>query len=372
VEGEDAPEPMRNCHIACEEEAAAPRGSSPVVVGSEGVDSALPDPHLGCDDDAMVSTSTGPQDVTLPVEESHAALDDSAELPEQDSSEVEAEDSTEGLARPLLEDEDSDYEAATEESEDAVESDFEASAQESDHEAESDCDHQSGDSGSDYSGHRRMESHRVALGDHKAAKVPSSRTRATERASVRIPESRTPKGGQGMKERVSGLTRMGSVGSRSHDRAWASSNLTRTDDGAQKERRRIVSQLLKPFGRKRPSYEKGIPRQKRGKKHTFFRQAKAGRGKRSAVTSNPGARPFAAISKHLQKKMLSRPMGGSDRPSFSRKIRTGLLKRRLVPEEEHSDSDYPDHQAILDSVPSPELMQLARSIDARAAAAADA
>jgi len=258
---------------------------------------------------------------------------------------------------------DSDYEVA-EESEDDAESDFEALADESDDDvAESDSEHEI--DGEDSDGGHDQDSE---VGND-VAKEAATRAQAAGRASYKRPKLQAPEG-RGTMQKVRGLTRMGSLGCRSHDHAWASSSRARTDDGAQKERRRVVSQLLKPFGRKRPTYQKGALRQKHPNKESFFQDDKAGRHKQTAASVDAGAKPFAAFSQHLQKKR-SQIVAASDRPScFSRNIRTGLLKRRCLPdtEEEHSDADYPSTQAILDSVPSEDLMQLARSLDARAAA----
>merc|ERR1711865_132337 len=132
-----------------------------------------------------------------------------------------------------------------------------------------------------------------------------------------------------------------------------------------KERRRMAAQLLKPFGRKRPTWQKAVPRA-RSSKDTFFRAGNCGRSKKAAAVVPDDEGPFSAISQHLAKKRrVASSTESSVRPSgFSRKIRSGLLKRRRLVAEQ-SDCDSLDGQAVLDSVPSPELLQLCRTMDAR-------
>lgn len=122
----------------------------------------------------------------------------------------------------------------------------------------------------------------------------------------------------------------------------------REDDSANRERHRLASQLLKPFGRKRPAWQKALPRQ---------------RSCRSMSKSSNGERPFEALSQLLNKRKSVEATDGPRRPrTFSHKIRKGLLKRRRLAEEP-SDSDADSAHAVLDSLPSAELLQMASSLD---------
>jgi hypothetical protein len=329
------------------------------------------DPHSDCEDapiepslsSSQVDDSLS-QIVALPMEgsgldgdpeasEYHAAHPESDDT-DVDTRESDIRDSDYDVVIEPENERDSDYEVEAEESEVGAESDFEALTQESECSVDSHSESHADDEDSDYG--------------HDAAKRPAARRKASAQSSCKISPSRASDGRSSLqKEKVSGLMRMSIFGSRSPVHSPASRNHAKANDGAQKERRRMVSQLLKPFGRKRSSYQKGVPRQKASKSHSFFKEDKRGFGK--STTASSGAKPFAAISQHLQQKKRARLAGGSDHTtSFSRKIRKGLLKRRCVPEEDEESDAYPSTQTILDSVPSPQLMQLARSIDARSAA----
>jgi hypothetical protein len=125
---------------------------------------------------------------------------------------------------------------------------------------------------------------------------------------------------------------------------------------ADQHRRRMVSQLLKPFGRKRPTWQKALPRKRSCKQ-------------KKEVVVPATQRPFAAFSEHFQKRAPKHSASKQKAAgAFSRKMRTGLLKRRRLAEES-SDSESP--RAVLDCIPSPELLQIARSMDASIEAEVD-
>lgn len=363
VEQQEVAKRLAKVHMESNGEACAPLPSVPQAMGKEGAELPAADSYLEGTDDATVSPPSSPREVESPnsrLQRGYAALQEAQLLHREIFKEVKdlenaalTEDYAKAEADKMS---DSDYEVV-EESEDAAESDFEALSYESDDGIQSNSEH---------------EVDNADFDDQDAAKklpVAGRRPQTTGHSRFKMPrleECSTVR-------KVGGLTRMGSIASRSQAHALPPSTRACTADG-DRERRRMVSHLLKPFSRKKPSWQKGTRRQQSGTTHSFFRDEKNGCRKQTAAHMHAEVKPFAAISEHLQKKKRSQPAAGSDRSSsssiYSSKMRTGLLKRRCLPEteNENSDSDYPSTQAILDSIPSPELMQLARSIDARAAA----
>jgi hypothetical protein len=139
---------------------------------------------------------------------------------------------------------------------------------------------------------------------------------------------------------------------------------------AHRERQQMVTDLLKPFRRKRPTWQKNSPKRSSKKGRSGGRVARGGTSKGAVAKHTTAAEgealPFAALGRHLKKRRDGRASTKAlrDTSSLSLRRRTGLLKRRRLLADS-SDSESASAQVFLDSVPSSEMLLLAKTLDAR-------